>query len=52
LQRASDVGATRHFFRETATLLAHLATVQEKLGRTEDAAKTRVLATKAEGYAH
>ncbi len=52
LQRAGDVGATRHFFRETATLLAHLATVQEKRGHTEEAAKTRVLATKVEGYAH
>ena len=47
LQRAADVAATRHLFREANTALLQLAAVQEKLGQPEDAARTRSVAAQA-----
>jgi len=51
LQRVADVAATQHIFKVAAEALERLATVQDKLGRPEEAAKNRALAAQAAGYA-
>lgn len=50
LQHAADIAAPRHLFRQTAALLRRLATLQEKLNRPADAARSRATAEQAEKF--
>jgi len=50
LQRAANLAATRHYFKEAATALTRLAALQEKLGRSTEAEKNRVLAAQTMSY--
>ena len=47
LQRAADIAVSRRLFPEAVSALQRLATVQEKLGRAADAARTRAVAAQA-----
>jgi tetratricopeptide (TPR) repeat protein len=51
LQRAADIAATQQVFPVAVTALQRLAAVQDKLGRTDDAAQNRALAVQAAAFA-
>jgi tetratricopeptide (TPR) repeat protein len=51
LQAAADIAATYRYFGDAADLLGRLATVQEQLGLTDQAAKNRAAAAQATAFA-
>jgi tetratricopeptide (TPR) repeat protein len=50
LQRAANLATTQHYFKEATSALTRLAALQEKLGRTTEAEKNRMLAKQTMSY--